>query len=143
MGNVNVSRFGGRIAGCGGFIDITQNAAKVIFCGSFTAGGIDVKVEDGRLKIASEGRRRKFLQRVEQITYCAAQAEANGHETMYVTERAVFRLHEGKLVLCEVAPGIDLETQVLQLMDFRPEISDSLRLMDGRIFSDAPMGLKL
>lgn len=143
LGNVNVSRFGGRIAGCGGFIDITQNAAKVIFCGSFTAGGIDVKVEDGRLKIASEGRRRKFLQRVEQITYCAAQAEANGHETMYVTERAVFRLHEGKLVLCEVAPGIDLETQVLQLMDFRPEISDSLRLMDGRIFSDAPMGLKL
>lgn len=140
-GNVNVSKFGPRIAGCGGFINITQTARKVVFCGTFTAGGLEVAVADGALRIVQEGKHRKFVAAVEQVTFSGAYAAAKGQEVLYVTERAVFALRGGKLVLIEVAPGVDVEAQVLAQMDFRPEIAANLRDMDARIFRDALMEL--
>jgi len=140
-GNVNVSKFGPRIAGCGGFINITQTAKKVVFCGTFTAGGLKVDIKDGVLTILQEGRHRKFLEAVEHVTFSGEYAAEKGQTVLYVTERAVFRLHDGKLVLVEVAPGIDLERDILAQMDFRPQISSELEEMDGRIFRPDPMGL--
>jgi propionate CoA-transferase len=140
-GNVNVSRFGPRIAGCGGFINITQTARRVVFCGTFTAGGLEVAVENGKLLIRQEGKHRKFLEAVEQVTFSGAYAGQKGQQVLYVTERAVFELREGRLMLTEIAPGINLEEQVLGQMDFRPDLAPDLRDMDGRIFREAPMGL--
>lgn len=140
-GNVNVSKFGPRIAGCGGFINITQTARKVIFCGTFTAGGLEVEVSGGKLHIVAEGKHRKFVENVEHVTFSGKYAAQKGQQVLYVTERAVFELRDGKLVLTEIAPGIDLETQVLAQMEFRPEVVPNLRDMDPRIFRDALMGL--
>jgi propionate CoA-transferase len=140
-GNVNVSKFGPRIAGCGGFINITQTARKVIFCGTFTAGGLQIEVNGGKLSILQEGKHRKFIPLVEHVTFSGKYAAEKGQKVLYITERAVFELRDGKLVLTEVAPGIDLESQVLAQMDFRPEIAPNLRDMDGRIFREAAMGL--
>jgi propionate CoA-transferase len=140
-GNVNVSKFGPRIAGCGGFINITQTARKVVFCGTFTAGGLEVAVEDGRLRIVQEGQHRKFVPAVEHVTFSGEYAAELGQTVLYVTERAVFTLREGKLLLTEIAPGVDLQTQVLELMDFAPEVADDLREMDPRLFRAEPMGL--
>ena len=142
-GNVNVSRFGPTIAGCGGFIDISQSAEVAIFCGTFTAGGLQTEVVDGELAILQEGRARKFVDRVQHITFSGGQARAQGQTVLYVTERAVFRLIDDGLELIEVAPGIDLQTQVLDQMGFRPAICPELTTMDARIFADAPMGLTL
>jgi len=141
QGNVNVSKFGPRIAGCGGFINITQTAKKVVFCGTFTAGGLEIAIRDGALAIVTEGKHRKFVGAVEHVTFSGAYASQQGQQVLYVTERAVFELQAGKLVLTEVAPGIDLEQQVLAQMDFRPEIAPRLRDMDARIFREARMGL--
>jgi len=140
-GNVNVSKFGPRIAGCGGFINITQTARKVVFCGTFTAGGLEVAVEDGRLRIVHEGKHRKFVPEVEHVTFSGEYATELGQHVLYVTERAVFELRDGKLVLTEVAPGVDLQTQVLDLMDFTPEVAADLKEMDARVFRAEPMGL--
>jgi len=140
-GNVNVSKFGPRIAGCGGFINITQTASKVVFCGTFTAGGLTVAVEDGKLRIVKEGQHRKFVPQVEHVTFSGEYATEKGQRVLYVTERAVFELRECKLVLIEIAPGIDLQTQVLDLMDFAPDVADDLKTMDARIFREEPMGL--
>lgn len=121
-GNVNVSRFGSKLAGVGGFVNITQTARKLVFCGTLTAGGLDVELTGGTLRIVSEGAARKFIRTVEQISFSSQRARQLGQEVLYVTERAVFRLIDGGLELLELAPGIDLQTQVLDQMEFRPLI---------------------
>lgn len=139
-GNVNVSRFGPRLAGAGGFINISQNAKRLVFAGTFTAGGLEVEVDDERLRIRREGRTRKFVDSVEQITFNGALAAARGQSVLYVTERCVFRLLPEGLELLEVAPGIDIETDIVAHMAFRPVIRD-VTVMDLRIYRLKPMGL--
>ncbi len=144
-GNLNVSRFGPRLAGAGGFINISSNARSVVFVGTFTAGGLDVHVRDGQLVIASEGRQRKFVAEVEHRTFSGTQAIADGREVRYVTERAVFKLVPGGLELIEIAPGVDVERDVLAHMDFEPMLAadpEHLVRMDPRIFADPVMGLR-
>ncbi|KXB03520.1 hypothetical protein AKJ47_02115 [candidate division MSBL1 archaeon SCGC-AAA261G05] len=141
-GNVNVSKFGGRFAGCGGFIDITQNAKKVVFCGTFTTKGLEVEVKDGELKILEEGSIKKLVKDVEHITFSGEYARERGQEIMYVTERGVFRLGEDGLVLEEIAPGINLEEDILDKMDFSPKVPTKLKTMDEKIFKEPKMGIK-
>jgi propionate CoA-transferase len=123
-GNVNVSRYGPRLSGVGGFVNITQTAKQVVFCGTFTAGGLKIAIEKGHLRIVREGRAVKFVDRVEQVSFSANRAVDTGQRVLYVTERAVFRLREEGLELVEVAPGIDVQSQVLDLMEFKPIVGD-------------------
>jgi propionate CoA-transferase len=141
LGNVNASRFGKRIPGCGGFIDISQNAKKVVFVGTFSSGGLEVAIDDGRMRIANEGRIPKFVERIGQTTFSAEYARRTGQEVLFVTERCVFRLAEKGLAVAEVAPGIDLERDVLQRLPFRPSI-EGPREMDPAVFRNAPMRLR-
>ena len=141
-GNVNVSSFSGAPVGPGGFVDISQNTKKVVFMSSFTALGCRVEVRDGGIRILQEGRKKKLVKKVYQITFSAEEARQNGQEVLYITERAVFRLGEQGLILTEIAPGVDLQRDVFDCMGFRPKIDPSLRLMDERIFAETPMGLK-
>jgi len=140
-GNVNVSRFGPRIAGVGGFVNISQSARRLVFCGSFTAGDLEVVVSDGRLHIVREGRHRKFVEAVEQITFSGAYARQHGQPVLYVTERAVFRLEDDGPVLVELAPGMEVERDIVAHMAFRPRVAADLAPMDARIFRPDPMGL--
>jgi len=140
--NVNVSRFGGRIIGPGGFINISQNAKTIIFSGTFTSGGLEIRWFEGKTHIASEGRGNKFVGNVEQVTYSGRLAAQRGQRALYVTERAVFRRNEaGRLELIEIAPGIDIERDVFAHMEFRPDVSLALKEMDPCLFQPAAMGL--
>lgn len=132
-GNVNVSQFGSALAGVGGFINISQNAKRVVFCGTLTAGGLKTAVVDGKLQVVQEGSIRKFMRAVEQISFSARTALVEGQEILYVTERAVFQITEGGLKLIEIAPGINMQTQLLDQMDFEPVIDD-VRLMSSEHF---------
>ena len=140
-GNVNVSKFGKRLAGAGGFINISQNASRLVLTGSFTAGGLQVAVEDGKLRIVQEGKVRKFVDQVEHITFSGDFARETGQPVLYVTERCVFSVGGNGMELIEVAPGIDVENDILAHMDFMPYISN-VRPMDARIFQNEMMGIK-
>jgi propionate CoA-transferase len=141
-GNINVSKFGPKIAGCGGFINITQNAKKVIFCGTFTVGGLKTNIFEGKLIIENEGKSKKFIKDVEQITFSGDYAKDVKQIVLYITERAVFRLTSAGVELEEIAPGVDLQKDILDQMDFKPIISEELKIMDKRIFEDKLMNLK-
>lgn len=140
-GNVNVSKFGSTIAGAGGFIDISQTAKKCVFCGTFTAGGLRTEIKDGQIKILQEGAHKKFVKDVEHITFSGDYARENGQTVLYVTERAVFEMTSEGLVLKEIAPGIDLENDILAQMEFVPLMPKPPVLMDSRIFCEERMGL--
>lgn len=134
LGNINVTKFNGRVIGSGGFINISQNSQKVVFCGTFTAGRLEVAIEDGKIQIIKEGKVKKFVNHVEQITYSGNTAMKNNQPVLYVTERAVFTLDEQGLCLIEVAPGIELERDIFSQMEFRPNIASELKTMNPDIF---------
>lgn len=140
-GNVNVSKFSGKVVGPGGFINITQNAKKVVFMGTFTAKGLKEKIVDGKLVIEQEGANVKFKKNVEQVTFSADYAMETGQEILYITERAVFELTSEGLKLIEIAPGIDIEKHILPYMEFKPIVADNVKLMEERIFKEEKMGL--
>jgi propionate CoA-transferase len=141
-GNVNVSKFNGMFVGCGGFIDITQHAGKVVYCGTFTAGGLKVAVSAGKLAILQEGKVRKYIGAVEQVTFSGSYATKLGQPILFVTERCVFELRDGQLVLIEVAPGIDIERDILAHMDFTPLMPDKPKPMPVEIFQPVWGGLR-
>lgn len=140
-GNINVSKFGPRLAGCGGFINITQNAKKVFFCGTFTAGGLTLDICDGEIHIINEGISRKFIKEVEQITFSGEYSIKTNQPVMYITERCVFELKHDGMHLTEIAPGVNLQKDILDMMDFIPVVDNDLKVMDERIFRDEIMGL--
>jgi propionate CoA-transferase len=142
MGNVNVSKFGVKLAGAGGFINISQNAKKVVFVGTFEAGGHKPLIEDGRLVLRGHGDGGKFVREVEHRTFSGEYAARRGQSVLYVTERCVFRLMPDGMELTEIAPGIDLERDILARMAFAPVIRETPRLMDERIFRPEPIGLR-
>lgn len=140
-GNVNVSKFGPRFVGPGGFINISQNAKEVIFLGTFTAGNLQISIIDGRLHVIREGNERKFIKQVQQKTFSGYYAAKNKKRVIYVTERCVFKLTEEGLELTEIAPGIDLKKDILDQMGFAPVVKGEPKLMDARIFMEEPMNL--
>lgn len=141
-GNVNVSKMKNRVVGCGGFIDITQNSKKVIFCTTFTAGGLEAEINENGLSIMKEGKVKKFVEETAQITFNGRYSSDRGIPVIYITERAVFELNKDRLILTEIAPGINLQKDILDQMEFKPEISKQLKTMDIRLFQEAPMGIK-
>ena len=140
-GNINASRFANRVAGCGGFINISQNSKKVIFVGTFTSGGLEAEVGDGRIAIKKEGKFSKFVAEIGQITFSGQRAAREEREVYYVTERCVFKLSQDGLELIEVAPGIDVEKDILERMPFAPMVGD-YATMEAAIFEPAPLGLR-
>ena len=138
-GNIDVSRFNDHLAGAGGFISISQNTTRIVFVGTFCAGNQEIQVQQGHLKIIKEGNVKKFISVVEQITFNGLRAINRNQEVLYITERGVFKLVKDGIELIEIAPGIDLAKDILNLMDFKPLVSASLKLMDKRIFLDEPM----
>lgn len=141
-GNINVSKYGPRLVGPGGFINISQNSKRIIFVGTFTAGGLKISIENGKLQIVQEGRERKFVKRVQQKTFSGTYAASLKLPVIYITERCVFTLCEKGLKLVEIAPGINLQRDILDQMDFKPIIAKKPKRMDERIFLPGPMGLK-
>ena len=140
-GNVNASRFGNIFTGCGGFIDISQNTKKVVFCGAFAAKA-NLEIDESGVKVRTPGKFKKFIQAVEQITFNGKYAYENEQEVLYCTERALFKLVKEGIELVELAPGIDLENDVLSMMEFRPQINSNLKIMDKRIYTNGLLGLK-
>jgi propionate CoA-transferase len=141
-GNLNVSKFGPKLAGAGGFINISQNAKKIVFVGTFTAGDFRVSIQDGKLWIDKEGKVKKFINQVEHITFSGKYAVMKNQPVLYITERCVFSLTRDGMELIEIAPGIDIAKDILSWMDFKPTIKEPPRLMDERIFRFEPMGLR-
>jgi propionate CoA-transferase len=141
-GNLNVSKFGPRLAGAGGFINISQSAKRVVFVGTFTAGDLQVRVDDGNLVLLNDIGPKKFVQQVEHRTFSGAEALRRGQPVLFITERCVFRLVDGGLELAEVAPGVDIERDILARMDFRPLMPRDPVRMDAAVFADEPMGLR-
>jgi propionate CoA-transferase len=140
-GNVNASRFANRVPGCGGFINISQNSRKVIFVGTFTSGGLEAIVGDGQLQIKKEGKHKKFVREVGQVTFSGVEAAKREQEVLYVTERCVFRLRSGRLELTEVARGIDIQRDILAHLPFEPIISNP-REMEPNLFVGPPLRLR-
>jgi len=141
-GNLNVSKFGPKLAGAGGFINISQNAKRVVFVGTFSAGKLRISLADGKLSVIEEATGRKFVNQVEHVTFSGAFGAARGQSVLYVTERCVFALRPDGLQLIEVAPGIDIERDILALMDFKPLIPHDPLTMDARIFREGVMELR-
>ncbi|HMV20961.1 MAG TPA: acyl CoA:acetate/3-ketoacid CoA transferase [Rhodocyclaceae bacterium] len=141
-GNLNVSKFGPRLAGAGGFINISQSAGKVVFVGTFTAGDLEVAVADGQLAILRDGAAMKFVDTVEHRTFSGKEAVRRGKTVLYITERCVFRLCAEGLELIEIAPGVDLQKDILDRIAFQPIMKREPRLMDERIFREEPMNLR-
>lgn len=139
FGNVNVSKFGPRLTGPGGFINITASTPRVVFCGTF-ANKAKLVLRQGAIHVEAEGTGRKFVQDVEQITFSGKHAK-DSQTVLYVTERCVFRLQGGQLVLAEIAPGIDLERDILACMDFKPKVAEDLKVMELSLFHEAWGGL--
>ena len=142
LGNLNVSKFGPRLAGAGGFINISQNAKRVVFVGTFSAGELDIRVVDGLLSILQDGKAMKFVDAVEHRTFSGVEAARRDKSVLYVTERCVFKLCREGLELVEIAPGVDLQKDILEHMAFTPIMHGAPKLMDARIFSEAPMNLR-
>jgi len=142
-GDNNVGKFGPKIPGCGGFINISQSTPKVVFCGAFTAGGTKYEIGNGELHVTQEGKAKKFVKEVQQVTYSGEYGASVGQKVLYVTERAVFELTKDGLMLIEKAPGVDLQKDILDQMEFAPIISPDLKDMDARIFREEKMGLTI
>ena len=142
-GNVNVSKFGTRLAGVGGFVNISQSSKKVVFLGTFTAAGLKLKITDQGIEILCEGKYKRFVKSVEQISFSGEYAIENKQPILFITERAIFRLNSHGLTLEEVAPGINIKTDILDQMDFLPKLGENIELMDMRIFKQSRMGLLL
>lgn len=142
VGNVNVSKFGTRSNGPGGFINITQTTKRVVFCGGFMAGKLQTKVENGTITITQEGKSKKFIDTVGQVTFSGEYAVESGQNVLYITERGVFQLTGQGLELIEIAPGIDLDRDILSQMGFAPKISPTLKLMDPALFQEDWGGLR-
>ncbi len=142
QGSLNVSRFGSRLAGAGGFINISQSARQLVFVGTFTAGKLKIACEGEGLRILAEGHQRKFVREVEHRTFSGPVAAAQGKRVLYITERCVFRLTPAGLELIEIAPGVDLQRDILDQMDFVPLMPCPPRLMDERLFRNQPMALR-
>ncbi|WP_209810691.1 acyl CoA:acetate/3-ketoacid CoA transferase [Ammoniphilus resinae] len=140
-GSINVSRVNGKY-NLGGFMDIVHATKKIVFCGTFTAGGLDIQVEDGKIKIIRDGRYRKFVNNLQHVTFNGNFALEKVQKVVYVTERAVFTITEEGLTLTEIAPGVDLEQDILAKMEFRPAISKNLKEMDDCLFQPERMGLR-
>lgn len=140
-GNVNASRFGNIFTGCGGFIDISQHTKKIVFCGAFAAKA-DVHVNKDGITVNHPGKFKKFINEVEQITFNGKYAKSKGQEVLYLTERGLFRLTDSGIELIEIAPGIELEKDILSMMEFKPKISPNLKVMDNIIFESGKLNLK-
>lgn len=140
-GNINVTKLSGQIEGPGGFMNISANAKRMCFLGTFTAGGLRTSIGGGRMEILQEGKYRKFVETVSHLTWNADHARSVEQKVLYITERAVFELTAEGVMLTEIAPGLDLERDILALIPFRPQIAPELKKMDKRIFCDQPMGL--
>ena len=142
QGNVNLLRYGDILVGPGGSMDIAHAAKKIVFCGTFNAGGLKTQAGEGKLSVVQEGKTSRVVDKVQGVCFNGPKMHREGKEVLYVTERAVFRLTAQGPVLCEVAPGVDIERDVIGRMGFRPVIAADLKPMDGRIFRKEPMGLK-
>ena len=140
-GDLNVSRFGEEINGPGGFNTITDRTGRIVFCGTLTSGGLKLRIGNGEVTISTEGRFRKYVPRVEQVTFNAQRAFAQRQRVLYVTERCVFTLGPDGPVLTEVAPGIDIDRDIRPQVGFAVTTAERVQTMDQRIFATGPMGL--